>query len=133
MSIVDKLMKIDAGVVKKNQGTLKMKLKRVGIELEFNCIEVDSEKATELDEATLNMSFNGGIDISTFDTKIKLILLGCEDFRSKELQEHFGCTTSKDLIKKLLTKDEIEKLSDFIADLGGLAEDIDEMVEEVKN
>lgn len=133
VSIIDKLMKIDAGKVKKNEGVLTMKLKRIGETLDFNCIEVDSERATELDEETLNMSMNGSIKVSTFDTKIKLILLGCKDFRDEGLQTHFGCQSPKDLVKKLMTKDEIEKLADFISNLGGLAEDSENELEEIKN
>ncbi|SFE87819.1 phage tail assembly chaperone [Peptostreptococcus sp. D1] len=132
MSIVEKLMKIDAGLLSKNKGTLKMKLKRIGEEVEFECVEVDSEKATNLDEEALNIQLSGGIGIATFNTKIKLILLGCSLFSNKELQEHFNCTDSKDLIKKLLTKSEIEKLADFIANLGGLA-DSEDLIDEVKN
>lgn len=132
MNIVDKLMKIDAGVLKKNKGTLKMNLRRINQEVEFECVEVDSEKATQLDEEALNIELSGGVGIATFNTKIKLILLGCSVFSNKELQAHFSCTDSKDLIKKLLTKSEIEKLADFIAGLGGLAGKED-VVGEVKN
>ncbi|WP_462133176.1 phage tail assembly chaperone [Peptostreptococcus stomatis] len=133
MGLIDNLMKIDAGLVKKNEGTLVMKLKRIGKEMEFNCIEVDSEKATQLDEETLNMSMNGNIEVSTFNTKIKLILLGCKDLRDEGLRAHFSCQTPKDLIKKLMTKDEIEKLADFISNLGGLADKSEDEIEEIKN
>lgn len=133
MGLIDNLMKIDAGLVKKNEGTLVMKLKRIGKEMEFNCIEVDSETATQLDEETLNMSMNGNIEVSTFNTKIKLILLGCKDLRDEGLRAHFGCQTPKDLIKKLMTKDEIEKLADFVSNLGGLADKSEDEVEEIKN
>ncbi|MDU1264532.1 MAG: hypothetical protein E6970_01765 [Peptostreptococcus sp.] len=133
MSLIDKLMKIDAGLVKKNEGTLKMRLKRVGQEMEFNCVEVDPERATQLDEEALNMSMNGNIEVSTFDTKIKMILLGCKDLRDEGVQVHFGCQTPKDLIKKLMTKEEIGKLADFISELGGLAENTEDELEEIKN
>lgn len=133
MSLIDNLMKIDAGLVKKNEGTLEMKLKRIGQVMEFNCVEVDSERATQLDEDALNMSMNGSIEVSTFDTKIKMILLGCKDLRDEGLQAHFGCQTPKDLIKKLMTKEEIGKLADFISELGGLAENTEDELEEIKN
>lgn len=133
MSLIDNLMKIDAGLVKKNEGTLKIKLKRIGQVMEFNCVEVDSERATQLDEDALNMSMSGSIEVSTFDTKIKMILLGCKDLRDEGLQAHFGCQTPKDLIKKLMTKEEIGKLADFISELGGLAENTEDELEEIKN
>ncbi|EFD04392.1 phage XkdN-like protein [Peptostreptococcus anaerobius 653-L] len=133
MSLIDNLMKIDAGLVKKNEGTLKMKLKRIGQVMEFKCVEVDSERATQLDEDALNMSMSGSIEVSTFDTKIKMILLGCKDLRDEGLQTHFGCQTPKDLIKKLMTKEEIGKLADFISELGGLAENTEDELEEIKN
>lgn len=121
MSIVDELMKIDAGLVKKNEADLKMKLSRIGKEYTFHCIEIDQEEATKLAEEGLNINANGDISVSTFKTRIQTILLGCPSvFQNAELQAHFGCITSLDLIKKLLTKDEIEKLSDFINELGSL-------------
>lgn len=133
MNLIDKLMKIDAGLVKKNEGTLVMKLKRIGEEVEFNCIEVDSEKATQLDEESLNLSMNGNVELSTFNTKIKLILLGCKDLRDESLMAHFGCQSPKDLIKRLLTKEEIGKLADYISNLGGLDEKGEDDIENIKN
>ena len=133
MNLIDKLMKIDAGLVKKNEGTLVMKLKRIGEEVEFNCIEVDSEKATQLDEESLNLSMNGNVELSTFNTKIKLILLGCKDLRDENLMAHFGCQSPKDLIKRLLTKEEIGKLADYISNLGGLDEKGEDDIENIKN
>lgn len=133
MNIVDKLMQVDAGKIKRREGIYRMKLSRVGDFYEFPCVEVDSEEVQKLAEGTLNMNVNGGYGISTFDMKIRLIMLGCETFRSHDLKEHFGCTTSKDLIKKLLTREEINDLADYIMALGGRVEDTEQDLEEIKN
>ena len=54
------------------------------------------------------------------------------DLKSKELQEHFNCSTSKDLAIKLFGN-ELTMLSDEVAKLSGMEESVEEIDDEVKN
>ena len=54
------------------------------------------------------------------------------DLKSKELQEHFSCSTSKDLAIKLFGN-ELTMLSDEVAKLSGMEESVEEIDDEVKN
>lgn len=118
MSIIDDLMAMDMGDFKKNEGDLTLKLARNGKKVTFHCVELDPEDATRLSEESLNLTTNGDITISTFNTKIKTILLGCPNvFSNQTLQSKYSCATSMDLIKRILTNEEITKLADFITGL----------------
>ena len=73
--------------------------------------------------------------IKMYDTKVLTIIEGCPSvFKNKELINHFGATTPKDLVKKLLLSVEMDELKSEIDKLGGYNRDkVEKDEEEVKN
>lgn len=77
----------------------------------------------------------GGVD---FNTKLfnRLLILNHTvepNFRSAELMASAGCTTPEQLLNKFLLAGEIQVLSEQIRNISGFADDLDELVDEVKN
>ena len=52
------------------------------------------------------------------------------DMKNKELQEHFGAKTPKDLVEKIFRGGEIGKIADEIAELSGYGKDTDDKVKD---
>ena len=137
MNLVEKLLKVDSGKVNERK-TKEIKSKRLGDILGMNEAAVIS--ITEIHAKRLNdiiaKQFNakGTFDISkSFDAKAIACVEGIvdPDLRSKELQEHFGCGTPKDLAIKLFGN-EITSISDEITVLSGY-NSVEETDEEIKN
>lgn len=121
MNAVEKLLKIDAGKLKTPEKIVKMSLRKLGLqEFEFPCKAVDPEYVSELQENSIEFH-DGDIDrIKTYDAKVLTIVEGCpEVFKSKEMRDHFGAATPKDLVSKLLVSGEIDFLKKEIDALGG--------------
>ena len=132
MNTVEKLLKIDAGKIKAPEKDVKMKLKKIGEEFTFPCKAVDPEYVAELQENSITFKRGDISKIKMYDTKVLTIIEGCPSiFKNKELIEHFGVATPKDLVKKLLLSGEMDDLKAEIDKLGGYDPEKDE--EEVKN
>lgn len=132
MNTVEKLLKIDAGKIKTPEKDVKMKLKKIGEEFTFPCKAVDPEYVAELQENSITFKRGDISKIKMYDTKVLTIIEGCPSiFKNKELIEHFGVATPKDLVKKLLLSGEMDDLKSEIDKLGGYDAEKDE--EEVKN
>lgn len=52
------------------------------------------------------------------------------DMKNKELQEHFGAKTPKNLVEKIFRDGEIGKIADEIAELSGYGKDTDDKVKD---
>lgn len=139
MNLVDQLLKSDAKKADELlEGIFKSKrLARIlGKEEPVDVIirEIPSRRLNDL----ISYQFNrkGNMDYSkTFDAKLMSCIEGVvqPDLTNKELQEHFGCSTAKDLCERLFGS-EVNDISDEIAKLSGVGEggdDDDE--EEIKN
>lgn len=121
MNTVEKLLKLDAGKLKTPEKNIKMELRKLGgQEFEFPCQAVDAEYVAELQENSIEFA-EGDIDrIRTYDAKVLTIVEGCPSvFKNKELREHFGAATPKDLVSKLLVSGEMDFLKKEIDKLGG--------------
>lgn len=121
MNTVEKLLKYDAGKLKVPGKTVTMELRKLGgEEFEFPCRAVDAEYVAELQENSIEFA-DGDIDrILMYDTKVSTIIEGCPSvFKSKELREHFGAASPKDLVSKLLVSGEMDFLKKEIDKLGG--------------
>ena len=132
MNTVQRLLAFDAGKLKTPEKDVKLKLKKLnGEEFIFPCKAVDAEYVSELQEASVKFK-KGDMSITkTYETKVLTIIEGCPViFKDKELLKHFGATTPKDLVSKLLVSGEIDELKSQIDQLGGYDEDNEE---EVKN
>lgn len=121
LNTVEKLLKLDAGKLKTPEKIVKMKLRKLNKqEFEFPCRAVDAEYVAELQENSIEFA-EGDIDrIRTYDAKVLSIIEGCPSvFKNKELREHFGAATPKDLVSKLLVSGEMDFLKKEIDQLGG--------------
>lgn len=121
LNTVEKLLKYDAGKLKTPEKVVVMELRKLGgQEFEFPCRAVDAEYVAELQENSIEFA-EGDIDrIRTYDAKVLSIIEGCPAvFKSKELREHFGAATPKDLVSKLLVSGEMDYLKKEIDQLGG--------------
>ncbi|MBO0537915.1 XkdN-like protein [Clostridium botulinum] len=125
MNIVDELLKMDEGKIEKIEKEYKIKLKKLGgKEFVFIVKEVDPELISEYQENLIDMD-GKNVEISgTFNMKANLIAESCADvFRSEELLKKFKCPTPIELMKKIMTAGEIEKLYDFVQDINGFTEE----------
>lgn len=133
MNTVDKLLKLDAGKIKIPEKTVKMTLAKLGVELEFRCIAIAPEKYSEIQEGAVTLKKGDIKRIDMHKTKTMTIIEGCPDiFKSKDILEHFGCPTPKELVNKLLLSGEIDDLYNEIVQLNGYEKD-EEDEEEIKN
>ena len=131
-NIIDKLMKIDAGMLETPKAIHKMYVKKVGQELEFEIQAINAEKATEIQQKALKIENGAVVDMDIYKTKVLTIIEGCPMFRDKELREHFNAPTPKELINKLLLKGEVDDLVNAINALSNL-EEVQEADTEIKN
>lgn len=121
LNTVERLLKMDAGKVKTPEKDVTLKLKKLNDEeFTFPCKAVDPEYISELQENSIEF-YDGDIDkIKMYDTKVMTIIEGSPSiFKDKDLREHFGCATPKDLVKKLLLSGEMDDLKAEIDKLGG--------------
>lgn len=117
MNTIEKLLKVNASEVKKLEKDVKIKLKRLGgQEFVFHITEVPYDDYAEMQSAMLE----GGADMGTL--KNDIILAACDLFKNNDLLKHFGCAIPYDLIEKLMTSGEVDKLFGEIIDLGGYDE-----------
>lgn len=133
MNLVDKLLKMDAGKIEVPSKVIKINSKKMKETLEFPCKAVDSEKYAEIQEGALEIRKGDVKKINMYSMKTLIIIEGCpEVFKSKEVMEHFGVLTPKELIKRLLLSGEIDDLYNGINELSGYEKD-GEDEQEIKN
>jgi len=133
MNLVDKLLKMDAGKIEVPSKVITVKSRKTNQTLEFPCKAVDSEKYAEIQEGALEIRKGDVKKINMYSMKTLIIIEGCpEVFKSKEVMEHFGTPTPKELIKKLLLSGEIDDLYNAINELSGYEKD-DEDEDTIKN
>lgn len=131
MNTVEKLLKLDAGKIKIPEKVVTMKLAKLGIELEFKCMAISPERYSEIQEDAVTLKKGDIKRIDMHKTKTMTIIEGCKEiFKSKEVMEHFGCPTPKELVNKLLLSGEIDDLYNEIVQLNGYEKDDEE---EIKN
>ena len=132
MNIIDKLMKIDAGMLETPTAIHEMYVTKIGEKLEFEIEAINAEKATEIQQKAIKIENGNVSDIDVYKTKVLTIMEGCPMFKDKALREHFNCPTPKELINKLLLKGEVDDLVDAINNLSDLKK-IEEAEDEIKN
>ena len=132
MNIIDKLMKIDAGMLETPKAIHKMYVKKIGEELEFEIQAINPEKMDDIQQKAVKIENGEVVGVDLYKTKVLTILEGCPMFKDKALREHFNCPTPKELIGKLLLKGEIDALVEAIDNLSELKE-IKGAEDEIKN
>ena len=132
MNIIDKLMKIDAGMLETPTAIHEMYVTKIGEKLEFEIQAINPEKMDDIQQKAVKIENGEVVGVDLYKTKILTILEGCPMFKDKELRNHFNAPTPKELIGKLLLKGEIDALVDAINDLSELKE-IKGAEDEIKN
>lgn len=133
MNTVEKLLKLDAGKIKMPEKVIKMTPKKLGIEVDFPCKALNPERFSEIQEDAVIMKKGDVKKIKMYAIKSLIVIDGCpEIFKSKELMDHYGCPTPKELLNKLLLSGEVDDLYDAISELSGYDRD-EEDEEDIKN
>ena len=132
MNIIDKLMKIDAGMLETPTAIHEMYVTKIGEKLEFEIQAINPEKMDDIQQKAVKIENGEVVGVDLYKTKVLTILEGCPMFKDKALREHFNCPTPKELIGKLLLKGEIDALVESIDNLSELKE-IKGAEDEIKN
>ena len=132
MNIIDKLMKIDAGMLETPTAIHEMYVTKIGERLEFEIQAINPEKMDDIQQKAVKIENGEVVGVDLYKTKVLTILEGCPMFKDKALREHFNCPTPKELIGKLLLKGEIDALVEAIDNLSELKE-IKGAEDEIKN
>lgn len=133
MNTVEKLLKLDAGKIKMPEKVIKLTPKKLGIEVDFPCKALNPERFSEIQEDAVIMKKGDVKKIKMYAIKSLIVIDGCpEIFKSKELMDHYGCPTPKELLNKLLLSGEVDDLYDAISELSGYDRD-EEDEEDIKN
>ena len=132
MNIIDKLMKIDAGMLETPTAIHEMYVTKIGEKLEFEIQAINPEKMDDIQQKAVKIEDGVVVGVDLYKTKVLTILEGCPMFKDKALREHFNCPTPKELIGKLLLKGEIDALVEAIDNLSELKE-IKGAEDEIKN
>lgn len=136
MTIIDELMKYDAGDFVLPEKDFKMALSKVGgKEFTFPLKALDPELAAEIKESSFSMVYRNKttkMEPNLYQGTVRKVVEGCPTvFKSEQLQAKFKANSAFELVKKLLTPGEIDTLSDEIDKLCGY--DIEDSVNKVKN
>ena len=132
MNIIDKLMKIDAGMLETPTAIHEMYVTKIGEKLEFEIQAINPEKMDDIQQKAVKIENGEVVGVDLYKTKVLTILEGCPMFKDKALREHFNCPTPKELIGQLLLKGEIDALVEAIDNLSELKE-IKGAEDEIKN
>ena len=132
MNIIDKLMKIDAGMLETPTAIHEMYVTKIGEKLEFEIQAINPEKMDDIQQKAVKIENGEVVGVDLYKTKVLTILEGCPMFKDKALREHFNCPTPKELINKLLLKGEVDDLVDAINNLSDLKK-IEKAEDEIKN
>lgn len=137
MNLVEKLLRTDVKKAEELRETvvLSKKLgKLLGEEnAEIRIREIPAKRMNDL--MAMQFDAKGNFNFKkSFDAKALVVAeaIADPDLKSKELQEHFNCSTSKDLAIKLFGN-ELTMISDKVVELSGYEQEIEEIDEEVKN
>lgn len=137
MSLVDKLLQLDAGKLTEKPAKeieLKRLSKILGAKAVFKCQAIDGQTYADIQRRSIGISKRGDIqDIDIYEMQVMTVLEGVTEpsFKDKRLQEHFNAPTPKELVKKMLLPGEIAELHNVVNELSGYERDDDE--DEIKN
>jgi len=139
MSLLDKLLQVDAGKFterphKEHEIERLSKLLKTKFELRLEAI--NPQRYAEIQRQSINLGKKGGIkDFNIFEMQVLTLLDGIKDpdLKNKNLLDHFGAVTPKNLIAKLFLSGEITDIYNEINQLSGYEKDDEETNDEIKN
>jgi len=134
MSLVDKLLQLDAAKIKMPEKEIEMKRlsELLGERVVFRIRAIDGERYADIQRLAIDISNKGNVkDIDMYKLQVLTIIEGVVDpnLKDKRLLEHFNCTTPEELVKKLMLAGEITDLYNEITKLSGYEVE----VEDIKN
>ena len=132
MSLVDKLMQLDAGKIKLPEKEVEIKRlsELLGEKVVFKCRAIDGERYADIQKMAVDISKKGDIrDINMYKMQVLTVIEGVVDpnFKDKKLLEHYNCHTPEELVKKLLLAGEITELFNVINELSGYERETDDI------
>lgn len=136
MNVVDFLMQMDAGKlaeVPTKEVKVKSLSEKAGRDITVTVKALPGRKITELMGLAMK---DGEVDVKkAFDANLLTVTYGLvePDVKNKDLQEHFGAASPKDLVEKIFNGGEVVNLAVEIKKLSGYNEDNEETDEEIKN
>lgn len=134
MSIIDKLLQLDAGKLKLPEQEVEIKRlsKILGEKAIFKIKAIDGATYADIQRMVIDFSKRGDVkDIDMYKLQVLTIIEGVVEpnLKDKKLLEHFNCPTPEDLVRKLLLPGEITDLYNRITELSGFEVES----EEIKN
>ena len=134
MNTVELLLKIDAGKLAEVP-TKTMEIKRLSkLNGQPFMVKIKALSGRRyLGYADMARDSNGKVNVDKVcDANSLITCAGMvePDMKSRELQEHFGARTPKDLVEKIFKCAEIGKIADEIAELSGYGNDTDDKVKD---
>lgn len=138
MNLVEKLLKADAKTAeqKETKTVLSKRLQKI-----LGANEPVPVVIRELNPRRINdivdyqIKKDGSVDLTkTYDASLMMCVEGCvePDLTDKELQDHFGCKSAKDLAEKLF-RAEAGDIAKEISALSGADDDAEKQEDETKN
>lgn len=134
MSLVDKLLQLDAAKIKMPEKEIEIKRlsELLGEKAIFRIRAIDGQRYSDIQRLAIDISNKGNVkDIDMYKLQVLTIIEGVVDpnLKDKKLLEHFNCATPEELVKKLLLAGEITDLYNEITKLSGYETE----VEDIKN
>lgn len=136
MSVIDLLMKMDAGKMESvPEKTVRIPSlsKKTGTDFEVTVQAIPGRRMTDLSAYMIGK--NGDVDYGkAYDANLLIIAEGMKEpeLKNKELQDHFGAKTPKELAEILFNGGEVTDLANEIRTLSGYQSE-EKTEEEVKN
>ncbi len=138
MNLVEKLLKADAKTAeqKETKTVLSKRLQKI-----LGANEPVPVVIRELNPRRINdivdyqIKKDGSVDLTkAYDASLMMCVEGCvePDLTDKELQDHFGCKSAKDLAEKLF-RAEAGDIAKEISVLSGADDDAEKQEDEIKN
>ena len=137
MNIVEKLLKLDAGLL--TIPTKEVKIERLsellGEDVTFTCNSISLDDYSEIQNNSIILDKKGNVKgYNTGGMQIEMVLAGVPEIKSKELLDHFNAITPKELLKnpKLFLPGDVAALANAVSELSGVST-IEKADEEIKN
>lgn len=104
----------------------------------FRARAIDEEQAASIRRSSTKTEWVKGIPVKEIDGEANMLSLiiasvTFPDLRNAELQEAWGTVGAEALLKKMLLPGEYAALSDWITQLNGFDQTLQELVDEAKN
>lgn len=122
MNLVEQLLSYNPSEIKRPVKVFKMKLAKLGgTEFEFPIQALDTETACKIQDIQFRILAKQDMEMESnmYEAKMETIKAGCPSLFNAKIRDHFNVVSNEQLISKLMTPAEIDKLKDEIDNLTG--------------